>query len=70
MRSRGGLVTGVLFAVAAAAVAVALGVALLLTHILDLRTSANDTLRTGAYLDATINVERLVVDAETGAAMG
>jgi sigma-B regulation protein RsbU (phosphoserine phosphatase) len=60
------LVTGVLVAVATGAVAVALGVTLLLTHIVDLRTRANATLRTGAYLDATINVERLVVDAETG----
>jgi CHASE3 domain sensor protein len=60
------LTTGVLVAVAAGAVAVALGVTLLLTHIVDLRTSANATLRTGAYLDATIDVERLVLDAETG----
>ncbi|HET6868147.1 MAG TPA: SpoIIE family protein phosphatase [Solirubrobacteraceae bacterium] len=66
MRSRAGLVTGVLVAVAMGAVAVALGVTLLLTHILDLRASANASLRTGAYLDATLNVERLVVDAETG----
>ncbi|HJS96492.1 MAG TPA: CHASE3 domain-containing protein, partial [Solirubrobacteraceae bacterium] len=66
MRSRGGLVTGVLVAVATGAVAVALGVALLLTHIVDLRSSANNSLRTGTYLDATLNVERLVVDAETG----
>jgi sigma-B regulation protein RsbU (phosphoserine phosphatase) len=66
MRSRAGLVSGVLVAVAAGAVAVALGVTLLLTHIVDLRTSANATLRTGTYLDATINVERLAVDAETG----
>ncbi len=66
MRSRTGLVTGVLFAVAAGALAVAVGVTLLLTHIIDLRGSANASLRTGAYLDATINVERLVVDAETG----
>ncbi|MGN6867826.1 MAG: PP2C family protein-serine/threonine phosphatase, partial [Solirubrobacteraceae bacterium] len=66
MRSRAGLVTGVLVAVATGALAVALGVALLLTHIVDLRRSANVSLRTGAYLDATINLERLVVDAETG----
>ena len=31
-----------------------------------LRANANATLRTGAYLDATINLERLVVDGETG----
>lgn len=66
MRSRGGLVTGVLVAVAAGAAAVALGVTLLLVHIVDLRRSATATLRTGAYLAATINVERLIVDAETG----
>jgi CHASE3 domain sensor protein len=66
MTSRGGLVTGVLVAVATGALAVALGVTLLLTHIVDLRRSANATLRTGTYLDATINTERLVVDAETG----
>lgn len=66
MKSRAGLVTGVLVAVATGAVAVALGVTLLLTHIVDLRSSADASLRTGAYLDATINVEGLVVDAETG----
>ena len=66
MGSRAGLVTGVLVAVAAGAVAVALGVTLLLTHIVEERNSANASLRTNAYLDATINVERLVVDAETG----
>ena len=60
MGSRAGLVTGVLVAVAAGAMAVALGVTLLLTHIIDLRTSANASLRTGTYLSATINVERLV----------
>lgn len=66
MRSRGGLVTGVLVGVATGAAAVAVGVTLLLVHIVDLRRSATATLRTGAYLDATINVERLIVDAETG----
>jgi serine phosphatase RsbU (regulator of sigma subunit) len=66
MRSRAGLVTGVLVAVATGAVAVAVGVTLLLTHIVDLRTTAKASLRTGAYLDATIDLERLVVDAETG----
>ena len=39
---------------------------MLLGHIFSLRTTADATLRTGAYLDATINVERAVVDAETG----
>jgi len=66
MRSRAGLISGVLIAVATGAVAVALGITLLLVHIVDLRRTATTTLRTGAYLDATINVERLIVDAETG----
>ncbi|MBV9604550.1 MAG: SpoIIE family protein phosphatase [Solirubrobacterales bacterium] len=66
MGSRGGLVAGVLVAVATGAVAVALGVTLLLTNTIALRTSASDTLRGGAYLDATLAVERLIVDAETG----
>jgi serine phosphatase RsbU (regulator of sigma subunit)/CHASE3 domain sensor protein len=59
-------VAGVLAAVAAGGLAVAIGVALLLSHIVSLRTSADASLRTGSYLDATIAVERLVVDAETG----
>lgn len=57
---------GVLAAVTVGAAAVALGIALLLGHIIDLRTSADATLGTDAYLEATINVERDVVDAETG----
>ena len=66
MRSRAGLISGVLIAVATGAVAVALGITLLLVHIVDLCRTATATLRTGAYLDATITVERLIVDAETG----
>jgi CHASE3 domain sensor protein len=66
MRARTGLVAGVLAVVAAGAVAVAVGIALLLTHIVDLRRGANATLRAGNYLEATIGVESLVVDAETG----
>jgi CHASE3 domain sensor protein len=66
MTPRAGLVTGVLVAVATGALAVAIGVTLLLTHIIDLRANANASLRTGTYLDATINVERSAVDAETG----
>ncbi len=66
MRPRTGLVVGVLAAVAAGGVIVAVGVALLLANIVHLRANANATLRTGAYLDATINLERLVVDGETG----
>jgi CHASE3 domain sensor protein len=52
--------------VAAGGVAVAVGVALLLAHTVHLRSSADATLRTASYLDATIDLERLVVDAETG----
>jgi len=66
MRQGTRLVAGVLVAVATAGAAVAFGVALLLGNIVHLRSSANATLRTGTYLEATINVERLVVDAETG----
>jgi len=66
MRSRNRLIAGVLVAVAAGGAAVALGVALLLGNIVHLRATANSTLSTGSYLAATINVEREVVDAETG----
>ena len=64
--ARSGWSRGVLAAVTVGAAAVALGIALLLGHIVDLRTTADATLGTGAYLEATINVERAVVDAETG----
>ncbi len=66
MRPQFRLIAGVLAAVTVGAAAVALGIAVLLGHIFSLRTTADATLRTGAYLDATINVERAVVDAETG----
>jgi phosphoserine phosphatase RsbU/P len=66
MKPRARLLTGVLAAVIAGGVGVALGVALLLGNTVHLRSSATATLRTGAYLDATIEVERLVIDAETG----
>jgi CHASE3 domain sensor protein len=66
MRQGTRLVAGVLVAAATGGAAVALGVALLLGNIVHLRSSANATLRTGAYLEATINLESLVVDAETG----
>jgi len=66
MRRQNRLIAGVLAAVTIGAAAVALGIALLLVHIVDLRTTADATLRTGAYLDATINLESDVVDAETG----
>lgn len=66
MRAQIRLVAGVLVGVAAGGVAVAVGVALLLGNIVHLRATANATLGTGSYLAATINVERVVVDAETG----
>jgi serine phosphatase RsbU (regulator of sigma subunit)/CHASE3 domain sensor protein len=66
MRPQNRLIAGVLAAVTIGAAAVALGIALLLAHIVHLRTTANATLRTGAYLDATIDLESDVVDAETG----
>lgn len=66
MRRQNRLIAGVLTAVTVGAAAVAIGIALLLTHIVHLRTTANATLRTGTYLDATINLESEVVDAETG----
>ncbi len=66
MRTRSRLIAGVLVAVAAGGATVALGVAVLLGNIVHLRATAKATLGTGSYLDATINVERAVVDAETG----
>ncbi len=66
MRQQTRLIAGVLAAVTMGAAAVALGIALLLGNIVHLRTSANATLRTGTYLDATINLESKVVDAEIG----
>jgi CHASE3 domain sensor protein len=66
MRQGTRLVAGVLAAVAAGGVAVAVGVALLLGSIVHQRSTADATLRTGTYLTATINLESLVLDAETG----
>ena len=66
MKSHGSLLRTVLFAVAAGAAAVATGVALLLAGIVNLRASADSTLRSDTYLVRVINVERSVVDAETG----
>ena len=66
MRQGTRLVAGVLAAVAAGGAAVAVGVALLLGNIVHLRSTADATLRTGSYLTATINLEELVLDAETG----
>ena len=66
MRGQVRLVAAVVVAVTVGAAAVAFGVALLLGDIVQLRSTATATLRTGDYLAATINVERAVVDAETG----
>lgn len=52
--------------VAACAIAVAVGVALLLSNTIKLRHSADATIRFNAYLVSVIDVERLVLDAETG----
>jgi CHASE3 domain sensor protein len=66
MRQGTRLFAGVIAAVAAGGAVVAIGVALLLGNILHLRSTADATLRTGGYLTATINLEGLVLDAETG----
>ncbi|HUA70751.1 MAG TPA: SpoIIE family protein phosphatase [Solirubrobacteraceae bacterium] len=66
MRGQTRLIAAVAGAVAVGAAAVALGVTLLLADIVHLRSTAGETLRTGDYLSATINVERAVIDAETG----
>jgi CHASE3 domain sensor protein len=47
-------------------VLVAVGVALLLDNTIDLRDSADSTVRADAYVSRVFNVERLVVDVETG----
>jgi serine phosphatase RsbU (regulator of sigma subunit) len=52
--------------VGAGALLVALGVTLLLVNTVKLHQSADATGRSDDYLVATINLERLVVDAETG----
>jgi serine phosphatase RsbU (regulator of sigma subunit) len=52
--------------VAAGALLVALGVTLLLVNTLKLHRSADATRRSDDYLVAVINLERFVVDAETG----
>jgi serine phosphatase RsbU (regulator of sigma subunit) len=53
-------------AVGAGAIVVALGVALLLANTIALRRNAGRTLAASGYLSAVTDVERLVVDAETG----
>ncbi len=49
-----------------AALLVAAGVALLLTNTIALRSSAQSTTHADVYLMRVVNVERLVVDSETG----
>ncbi|HUA69903.1 MAG TPA: hypothetical protein VMA96_02430 [Solirubrobacteraceae bacterium] len=66
MRGQSRLIAAVVAAVVVGAAAVAFGVALLLGDIVQLRSTATATLRTGDYLSATINFERAVIDAETG----
>jgi serine phosphatase RsbU (regulator of sigma subunit) len=48
------------------ALVVVTGVALLLSNTIDLRQSADTTVRTDSYLVRVVDLERLVVDAETG----
>src|ERR1700759_2845347 len=52
--------------VAAGALLVALGVTLLLVNTVKLHHSADATARSDDYLVAAINLERFIVDAETG----
>jgi serine phosphatase RsbU (regulator of sigma subunit) len=52
--------------VAAGAIAVAVGLALVLSNTVRLRHDADATIRSDAYLIDVINLERLVVDSETG----
>ena len=56
----------VLVAVAGGAVVVGVGVGLILVGVLNLRSSAAATLRSGMLLERVLQVERSVVDAETG----
>jgi serine phosphatase RsbU (regulator of sigma subunit)/CHASE3 domain sensor protein len=56
----------VLAAVIAGGLVVAAGVAVLLANIVHLRATADRTIRSDAYLVATMDVEKVVVDAETG----
>jgi CHASE3 domain sensor protein len=61
-----GLRARIAILVAAGAAVVAVGVGLLLSNTVNLRHTADATIRSDSYLLAVINVERLVVDAETG----
>ena len=66
MRRIGGLPARIALVVAAGALLVAIGVALLLVNTVKLKHSADATTRSDTYLTAVINLERTVVDAETG----
>jgi CHASE3 domain sensor protein len=66
MRQGTRLIAGVVTVVALGGAAVAAGVALLLANIVHLRANADATLRTGSYLESTVDLERVVIDAETG----
>lgn len=65
-RNRHGLRVRVALTVTIGALLVAVGLALLLRNTLQLRTSANATIRGDAYLLRVVDLERLAVDAETG----
>src|ERR1700760_90909 len=61
-----GLPVRIALAVGAGALLVALGVTLLLVNTIRLHHTADATTRSHSYLVAAINLERFVVDAETG----
>jgi serine phosphatase RsbU (regulator of sigma subunit) len=66
MQRIGGLPGRIALVVGAGALLVALGVTLLLVNTVRLHRSADATRRSDDYLVAVIDLERLVVDAETG----
>lgn len=66
MGARSRLRTRISVVVAVGALLVAAGVALLLINTSELRSSGESTTRGDAYLLGVVNLERLVVDAETG----
>lgn len=66
VNGRGWLRTRIAAIVLVCALVVVTGVALLLSNTLDLRQSADTTIRTDTYLLRVVDLERLVVDAETG----
>ncbi len=65
-RNRPGLRVRVALTVTIGALLVAIGLGLLLRNTLQLRASANATIRGDAYLLRVVDLERLAVDAETG----